>query len=152
MLRVALTDAAYDVIASTLPKGAARWPMQRDRCQWLHPSRGGGGRPHEAHSQAWRELQRSHLAARRIEDKRLKMSCATGPAVQFCELEGEQLSELIRRRTRADPSEYTWPRCAIGRGPGPAHSAPLSFGQVVPHVDKGLQKPGKNPPQGLSYC
>ena len=29
--RVALTDAAYDVIAATLPKGAARWPMQRDR-------------------------------------------------------------------------------------------------------------------------
>ena len=24
-------DAAYDAIASTLPKGAARWPMQRDR-------------------------------------------------------------------------------------------------------------------------
>jgi hypothetical protein len=31
--RVALTDAAYDAIASTLPKGAARWPMQRDRGQ-----------------------------------------------------------------------------------------------------------------------
>jgi hypothetical protein len=28
-------DAAYDAIASTLPKGAARWPMQRDRCQCL---------------------------------------------------------------------------------------------------------------------
>ena len=24
---------AYDAIASTLPKGAARWPMQRDRGQ-----------------------------------------------------------------------------------------------------------------------
>jgi hypothetical protein len=33
MIRVAFTDAAYDVIASTLPKGAARWPMQRDRGQ-----------------------------------------------------------------------------------------------------------------------
>lgn len=33
-IRVALTDAAYDAIASTLPKGAARrWPMQRDRGQ-----------------------------------------------------------------------------------------------------------------------
>jgi hypothetical protein len=31
MIRVALTDVAYDAIASTLPKGAARWPMQRDR-------------------------------------------------------------------------------------------------------------------------
>jgi hypothetical protein len=40
-------DVTYDAIASTLPNGAARWPMQRDRCQWLHPSRGGGGRPHE---------------------------------------------------------------------------------------------------------
>jgi hypothetical protein len=33
MIRVALTDAAYDAIASTLPKGAAWWPMQRDRGQ-----------------------------------------------------------------------------------------------------------------------
>jgi hypothetical protein len=33
MIRLALTDAAYDAIASTLPKGAARWPMQRDRGQ-----------------------------------------------------------------------------------------------------------------------
>jgi hypothetical protein len=34
MIRVALTDSAYDAIASTLPKGSARWPMQRDggRC------------------------------------------------------------------------------------------------------------------------
>ena len=27
------SHAAYDAIASTLPKGAARWPMQRDRGQ-----------------------------------------------------------------------------------------------------------------------
>jgi hypothetical protein len=33
MIRVAPTDTAYDAIASTLPKGAARWPMQRDRGQ-----------------------------------------------------------------------------------------------------------------------
>ncbi len=32
MIRIA-TDAAYDAIASTLPKGAARWPMQRDQGQ-----------------------------------------------------------------------------------------------------------------------
>src|SRR5580693_7206267 len=31
----------------------------------LHPSRGGGGRPHEGHAQARRQLQRSHLAAGR---------------------------------------------------------------------------------------
>ena len=61
MIRVVLTDAVYDAIASTLPKGAARWPMQRDRRQWLHPSRGGGGRPHEGHAQARRELQGCHL-------------------------------------------------------------------------------------------
>ena len=33
MIRGALTDAAYDAIATTLPKGVARWPMQRDRGQ-----------------------------------------------------------------------------------------------------------------------
>jgi hypothetical protein len=33
MIRIAPTDAAYDAVASTLPKGAARWPMQRDRDQ-----------------------------------------------------------------------------------------------------------------------
>jgi hypothetical protein len=47
MIGVIVIDTAYDAIASTLPKGATRWPMQRDRRQWLHPSRGGGGRPHE---------------------------------------------------------------------------------------------------------
>jgi hypothetical protein len=30
MIRIALSDAAYDAIASTLPEGSARWPMQRD--------------------------------------------------------------------------------------------------------------------------
>jgi hypothetical protein len=33
MIRIALSDAAYEMIASTLPKGSARWPMQRDRGQ-----------------------------------------------------------------------------------------------------------------------
>jgi hypothetical protein len=34
MIRIALSDATYDAIAATLPKGSARWPMQRDggRC------------------------------------------------------------------------------------------------------------------------
>jgi hypothetical protein len=34
MIRIALSDAAYDAIASSLPKGSARWPMQRegDQC------------------------------------------------------------------------------------------------------------------------
>jgi hypothetical protein len=30
MIRIALSESAYDAIASTLPKGSARWPMQRD--------------------------------------------------------------------------------------------------------------------------
>ena len=30
MIRIALSDAAYNAISSTLPKGSARWPMQRD--------------------------------------------------------------------------------------------------------------------------
>ena len=30
MIRIALSDATYDAIASTLPRGSARWPMQRD--------------------------------------------------------------------------------------------------------------------------
>ena len=33
MFRAVLTDAVYDAIASTLPKGAARWPMQRQQGQ-----------------------------------------------------------------------------------------------------------------------
>jgi hypothetical protein len=33
MIRIALTNAAYNAIASTLPKGAGRWPMQRERDQ-----------------------------------------------------------------------------------------------------------------------
>ena len=35
MIRIALSDAAYHAISSTLPKGSARWPMQRDRGQCL---------------------------------------------------------------------------------------------------------------------
>ena len=35
MIRVALTDAAYDAVASTLPKCAARRPVQRDRDQYF---------------------------------------------------------------------------------------------------------------------
>ena len=33
MIRIVLSDAAYDAISLTLPKGSARWPMQRDRDQ-----------------------------------------------------------------------------------------------------------------------
>jgi hypothetical protein len=76
MIRVALTDASYDAIASTLPKGAARWPMQRDRGQcFIQVEAAVVDR-----MQAWRELQPSHLAARRTGDKRSKIGCATIPA------------------------------------------------------------------------
>ncbi len=30
MIRLVLTQGAYDAIASALPKGSARWPMQRE--------------------------------------------------------------------------------------------------------------------------
>ena len=33
MIRIVLTEAAYDAIALTLLKGAARWPMQREQGQ-----------------------------------------------------------------------------------------------------------------------
>jgi hypothetical protein len=56
MIRVVLTDAVYDAIASTLPKGAARWPMQREQGQCFIQVEAGGGRPHEGHAQARREL------------------------------------------------------------------------------------------------
>ena len=40
MIRVVLTDETYDAIASTLPKGAARWPMQREQGQcFIKPRR-----------------------------------------------------------------------------------------------------------------
>ena len=35
MIGVVLVGAAYDAIASTLPEGAALWPVQRDRGQYL---------------------------------------------------------------------------------------------------------------------
>ena len=40
--------AVYDAIASTLPKGAARWPMQRQQGQHFIQSGRFSGRPHEA--------------------------------------------------------------------------------------------------------
>jgi hypothetical protein len=39
MIRVALTDVAYDTIASTLPKGAARWPCGAIRANASSKSR-----------------------------------------------------------------------------------------------------------------
>ena len=35
MIRIALTDAACDGASSTLPKGAAWWPIQRDQDQYF---------------------------------------------------------------------------------------------------------------------
>jgi hypothetical protein len=30
MIRIALSDAAFEAIVSSLPRGSSRWPMQRD--------------------------------------------------------------------------------------------------------------------------
>jgi hypothetical protein len=59
MIRVALTDAAYDAIASTLPKGAARVAHAAQAGPMFYPSRGGGGRPHEGYAQARRTMTRN---------------------------------------------------------------------------------------------
>jgi hypothetical protein len=58
MIRVFLTDAAYDAIASTLPKGAARWPMQRDRDQCFIQVEAAVVDRMRAITQARREVQR----------------------------------------------------------------------------------------------
>jgi hypothetical protein len=39
MIRITLTEATFDAIALTLPKGAAPWPMQRERGQCFSKSR-----------------------------------------------------------------------------------------------------------------
>jgi hypothetical protein len=62
-------------------------------------SRGGCGRPHEGHAQAWRELQPSHLAARRTGDKRPKISRTTIPACAML-----RATETGERRTDRPPS------------------------------------------------
>jgi hypothetical protein len=72
MIRVVLTDAAYDAIASTLPKGAARWPMQREQGQCFIQVEAAVVDRMRAMRRPRRELQRSHLAARRIETSDLK--------------------------------------------------------------------------------
>jgi hypothetical protein len=59
----------------------------RNRAQTV----GGCDRPHEGDAQAWRELQRSHLAARRIEDKRPKITCTGRLNAHVCELERDRL-------------------------------------------------------------
>jgi hypothetical protein len=46
MIRVVLTDAVYDAVASTLPNGATAADVTRAG-PMVHPSRGGGGRPRE---------------------------------------------------------------------------------------------------------
>ncbi len=78
MIRIALTDAAYDAIASTLPKGAARWPMQRDRGQCFI-------QVEAAVVDRMRAMRRpgesySHVILRLVElEASDKMSCASSP-------------------------------------------------------------------------
>ena len=83
-LRHTTKCAAYRAVASTLPKGAARWPMQRDRGQCfiqveaatIHRMRA-VRRPGESYSEVILKLV----------ELRPKISCASGPAGQFRELE-----------------------------------------------------------------
>jgi hypothetical protein len=100
-----------------------------------------------------RELQRSHLAARRIENERPKISCASRPAAQFGGVEREASSASCRRcRNRADPSEYAWLGCAIGHGLAAAHPDSLSSRPACPACRQAACKSlDKNQPQRLSY-
>ena len=82
MIRLALTDAVYDAITSTLPKGAARWPLQRDRGQCFI-------QVEAAVVDRMRAMRRpgesySHVILRLIE---LETSDASRPAKQPCEPE-----------------------------------------------------------------
>jgi hypothetical protein len=65
----------------------------------LHPSRGGRGRPHEGHAQAFRELQRSHLAARGG-NKTLVPDDGYMYDVEQCDVPAERRSALRRFRER----------------------------------------------------
>jgi hypothetical protein len=76
MIHVALTDAAYDAIAATL-QGRGTVAHATRSGPMLHPSRGGGDRPHEDHAQARGELQPRHLAARRTGGQRSKINRET---------------------------------------------------------------------------
>jgi hypothetical protein len=58
MIRIAITEVAYNAIASTLPKLAVRWPMQRDRDKCFIQVEADD-------AQDWRKLQRRNPAARR---------------------------------------------------------------------------------------
>ena len=54
MVRIAITAAAYDAIASTLPEDAPLWPVIRQGGQVPHPRRGGRPRPSAGHARTGR--------------------------------------------------------------------------------------------------
>jgi hypothetical protein len=72
MIRVILTDEACDAIASTLPKGAARWPTQRDRGQCFSQVEAAVVDRMRVTRVRGESYSESHLAARRIETSDLK--------------------------------------------------------------------------------
>jgi hypothetical protein len=116
MIRVVLTDAVYDAIASTLPKGAARWPMQRERGPMLHPSRGGGGRPHEGHAQAQLELQGRRPEMGAIRPKRASIEMHFGQTL----IETSATLCDLQPQPPAHARAYISPRRLLG-------SVPLHF-------------------------
>src|ERR1700722_460015 len=87
--------------------------MQRDRGKCFIQV--GCDRPNEGHAQARRELQQSHLAARRTGDKRSKIGCAIIPAGQGC---------APRKGVPAPPPPPPLLKAPIGRYWGPPRSLP----------------------------
>jgi hypothetical protein len=65
MIRIAITAAANDAIASALPEDAPLWPVHRRDGQLPHPHRGGRPRPPHGNVEARRELFGRHSPARR---------------------------------------------------------------------------------------
>ena len=83
----------------------------------LYPSRGGSDRPHEGHAQAGRELQRSHLAASRIEDRRRRNRPSHGGCRYSQGIAAIQESAMLRddsgdgggwRRKSCQDARTTW--------------------------------------------
>ena len=139
-------DAVYDAIASTLPKGAARVAHASQAGQMLHPSRGGGSRPHQGHAQAQLEVHGRHPEARPASSStemgmRLppKMTPAQIAEAQRMAREWKRLGVPGKSRSecaldkRAAPREGYFARPTepagapyeVGRCPGPACPEPL---------------------------
>jgi hypothetical protein len=99
IIRIAPTEAAYDGAASTLPKGAARWPMQRDQGQCFIQVEAAVvdrmramRRPGESYSQVicgssnWRQAKRSSDTKRSLASSTAARSDHAPVASFFCSL------------------------------------------------------------------